>query len=211
MGYNDALNLAAERLAHIPPETVCSSCGVRYEKGEFFLPWFNKERSFSSVSDTYKILWLHYLTAGGSKKQSGRLIAYREVAPALFYEPNFYKRAVKPLADCFGKNPENLITTGESLGGKKTAFGDAAVTINVLPYLPVTFIIWAECEEFPPDGNILFDQTAKTWFDAEDLAVLASAAVYELIGAFKSQTPVCERQTSLRWLYGHAEGTNSWN
>jgi hypothetical protein len=59
--------------------------------------------------------------------------------------------------------------------------GDAAVTIKVLPYLPMTFIIWGGSEEFPPDGNILFDQTAKTWFAAEDLAVLAGLAAYELI------------------------------
>ena len=189
MGYDAALNLAAEQLAQIPPQAVCQACGVRYEKGEFFLSWFNRETALSSVCETHKILWLHYLTASGAKKQSGRLIAYREVAPALFYEANFYKRAVKPLVGCFGNNPENLVTIGESLGGKKAAFGDAAVTINVLPYLPVTFIIWAGCEEFPPDGNILFDQTAKTWFNTEDLAVLAGVAVYELIGTSKSHTP----------------------
>ena len=181
MGYDAALNLAAEKLAEIPPQTVCEACGARYENGDFFLPWFNSEKALSSASETQKILWLHYLTANGAKEQSGRLIAYREAAPALFYEPNFYKRAVKPLVGCFGKDPEKLIETGESLGGNRAAFGDAAVTINVLPYLPMTFIIWAGCEEFPPDGNILFDQTAKTWFEAEDLAVLAGAAVYELI------------------------------
>ncbi|MDR0290069.1 MAG: DUF3786 domain-containing protein [Treponema sp.] len=182
MGYEDALNLAAERLAQIPPETVCHACGARYEGGEYFLPWFNRERPFSAASDTHKILWLHYLTANGSKQPSGRMIAYREVAPALFYEPNFYKRAVKPLVNRFGPSPQKLIETGEALGGQAAAHGDASVTINVLPYLPMTFIIWAGSEEFPPDGNILFDQTAKTWFAAEDLAVLASAAVYELLG-----------------------------
>jgi hypothetical protein len=180
MGYSDALKLGFERLAQIPPETVCEACGARYENGEFFLTWFNRERALSSVSESLKILWLHYLTADGSKNRSGRLIAYREAAPALFYEQNFYKRAVKPLAACFGKNPQKLIETGVALGGETAAFGDAAVTINVLPYLPVTFIIWTESEEFPSDGNILFDQTAKTWFNAEDLAVLASAAVGEL-------------------------------
>ena len=205
MGYNDALSLAAERLAQIPPQTVCEACGARYEDGEFFLPWFNRERAFSAVSDTNKILWLHYLTANGAKNPSGRLIAYREVAPALFYEPNFYKRAVKPLVDCFGKNPENLVMLGESFGGKKASFGDAAVTINVLPYLPMTFIIWEGSEEFSPDGNILFDQTAKTWFNAEDLAVLASVAAYELIGVQKSQTSVSEKETSHKWLYGHQD------
>ena len=206
MGYGDALTFAAERLAQIPPETVCQTCGARYEGGKFFLPWFNREISLSAASEpagepehlyklsdkdspthTQKILWLHYLIANGVKEQSGRLIAYREVAPALFYEPNFYKRAVRPLVGCFGKNSKKLVEIGVALGGKAAALGDASVTINVLPYLPMTFIIWEGCEEFPPDGNILFDQTAKTWFASEDLAVLASVAVYELIGVFKKE------------------------
>ncbi|GBU26879.1 hypothetical protein R84B8_00394 [Treponema sp. R8-4-B8] len=185
MGYDDALNLAAQKLAQIPPQIVCQNCGAHYEDGEFFVPWFNAEKPLSAASVSHKIIWLHYLTAGGIQKQSGRLIAYREAAPALFYEANFIKRAVKPLVNHFGKNPQNLISVGTALGGQTAKMGDAAVTINVLPYVPMTFIIWEESEEFPPDGNILFDQTAKTWLVAEDLAVLAGLAVCELIEAGK--------------------------
>ena len=185
MGYDDALTLAAEKLSRVPPETVCEACGARYEDGEFFLPWLNREKALSGASVMHRILWLHYLTANGLKNETGQLIAYREAAPALFYEPNFYKRAVKPLVNCFGKCSEKLIKTGIALGGKITAMGDASVTINVLPYLPLTFVIWEGDDEFPPDGNILFDKSAKTWFAPEDLAVLASAAVYDLIGFSK--------------------------
>ena len=185
MGYDDALTLASERLAQMAPEAVCEACGARYDGGDFFLPWLNRERSLASASETLKILWLHYLCACGAKEQSGRLIAYRELAPALFYEPNFYKRAVRPLVACFGGKPDKLTETGVALGGEKAALGDASVTIKVLPYLPMTFIIWEGCEEFPPDGNILFDAAVKTWLVAEDLSVIASAAVRELIDAFK--------------------------
>ena len=180
MGYDDAINLASEKLARIPPQEVCEACGARYENGEFFLPWFNIDSALSSAQVTHKILWLHYLTANGSKEMSGQLIAYREAAPALFYEPNFYKRAVNPFVKCFGANADRLIKTGIALGGKTSDLGDASVTINVLPYVPLTFIIWEGDEEFPPDGNILFDKSAKSWFQAEDLAVLASAAVSQL-------------------------------
>jgi hypothetical protein len=189
VGYGDALSLAAKKLAQIPPETVCQTCGARYEDGEFYLPWFNTEKSVSAADDTHKILWFHYLIASGVKEPSGHMIAYREVAPALFYEPNFYKRAVKPLVGCFGKNPQKLIEIGEALGGQAVEHGDASITVKVLPYLPMTFIIWADSEEFPPDGNILFDETAKTWFAAEDLAVLASVAAYELIDTYKKAYP----------------------
>ena len=187
MGYGDALTLAANKLGEIPPETVCKTSGARYDNGTYYLKWFGVEQDVQSASDTHKILWLHYLAANGSQNISGRLIAYREAAPALFYEPNFYKRAVNPLVKCFGKNPEALVEIGESTGGRRESLGDASITIDVLPYLPVTFVIWKGDDEFPPDGIILFDQTAVTWMSPEDLAVLASSAVYELIGIYKNK------------------------
>ena len=114
MGYDAALNLAMERLAQMTPEKICEACGARYEGGEFYLPWFNTERALSAASETHRVLWLHYLTACGAKQRSGRLIAYREAAPALFYESNFYKRAVQPLVACFG---EDLVCGRRPVGG----------------------------------------------------------------------------------------------
>jgi len=185
MGYSTALNLAFEKLSQIPPQKVCENCGVHYENGDFIIPWLNMDRVLSAAPDFQKILWLHYLAAEGTKNISGELIAYRDTSPALFYEPNFYKRAVKPLVKTFGLIPEKLTETGLALGGQIAAPGDVSVTINVLPFLPITFIIWKGNDEFPPEGNILFDKSAKTWFGAEDLAVLASTAVYELISIYK--------------------------
>ena len=181
-GYDAALSLGFEKLARLTPETVCERCGARYEDGEYFLAWFNRERALSQAPTANKIIWLHYLTAHGVKNPSGRLMPYREAAAALFYESNFIKRAVSPFVKRFGNDPEGLIKTGEALGGRKADYGGASVIINVLPYIPVTFIIWPGDEEFEPGGTILFDETAKTWLGAEDLAVLGSLCAYELIG-----------------------------
>ena len=187
MGYGDALRLAEKKIDGLSPDAVVNACGARYENNSYFISWFNSMRNVSEASDSNKILWLHYLAAGGAKTMSGRLIAYREAAPALFYDPNFYKRAVAPFVEHFGKDPQSLIVLGESLGGVKNDVGDASVTINVLPYLPLTFVIWKGDDEFPPDGNILFDKTATSWFSPEDLAVLASSAVYEMIKINKNK------------------------
>ena len=179
-GYDTALSLAFEKLARLTPETVCERSGARHGEGGYFLAWFNRERAVSQAPTANKIIWLHYLAAHGVKNPSGRLISYRE-AGGLFYEPNFIKRAVQPFVKRFGNDPKGFEETGEALGGQKAEHGDASIIINVLPYIPMTFIIWAGGEEFEPGGSILFDETVKTWLCAEDLAVLGSLSVYEFI------------------------------
>ena len=192
-GYNDAVNLARTKLENLSPEKVCGLCGVNFDNNseKYKINWMSKEYELSltdnpDYSQALEIIFLHYLTSEGTKKPEGKLISYREIPGAMFYEPKFIQRAVNPIVKCFGKTPEKLIETGKSLGGIKSNEGDVSVKINLLPYLPVTYIIWAGDDEFEPYGNILFDKTASGWLCVEDLVVAASLGAYELIGTYKN-------------------------
>ena len=190
-GYNDAVDLARKRLENLSPEKVCKLCGVNFDGEKYIINWLAKEYELSLISSpdysqTLEIIFLHYLTSEGTKQPEGILISYREVPTALFYEPKFIQRAVNPIVKCFGKNPEKLIEIGGFFGGVESNEGDASVKINLLPYLPVTYILWADDGEFEPSGNILFDRTAPGWFCAEDLVVAASLGAYELVGKYKN-------------------------
>ena len=189
-GYNDAINLARKKLESLSPEKVRKLCGVRFEEDKYIIKWLTKEYELSLIaspdySQALEIIFLHYLTSEGTKQPEGKLISYREVPTALFYEPKFIQRAVSPIVRTFGKNPEKLLEICESLGGVKSDVGEFAVKINLLPYLPVTYMIWAGDDEFEPAGNILFDKTAPGWLCAEDLVVAASLGVYDLVGKYK--------------------------
>jgi len=193
--YSDAIDLAKEKLGCLVPENVCRLCGAGFdrEKNAYMIDWMTKkyELSLNSKNDysaALEILFMHYLTSEGTKKPEGKLISYREVPGAAFYEPKFIQRAVNPIVRCFGKNPGDLIKTGEFFGGEKSAevSGSAySVKINLFSHLPVTYVIWAGDEEMEAAGNILFDKTAPGWLCAEDLAVAASLGAYELIGEYK--------------------------
>jgi len=195
-GYGDAVGLARKKLENLSPEKVCKLCGVDFDGEKYILKWLSEEyeiyldaQAQPEYSQAHEIIFLHYLTSEGTKHPEGKLISYREVPGALFYEPKFVQRTVNPIVRCFGKNPEKLIETGETLGGIKSSEGDASaysVKINVLPYLPVTYMIWAGDDEFEPTGTVLFDKTAPGWLDAEDLVFVASFAAYEMIAKFKS-------------------------
>jgi len=186
--------LAREKLKNLSPEKVCKLCGVNFDGEKYIIKWLSKDHEvFLNAQETednqskyaLEIVFLHYLTSEGTKQPEDKLISYREVPSALFYEPKFIQRAVNPLIKCFGKNPEKLIETGELFGGVKSSEGDASVKINLLPYLPVTYILWAGDDEFEPAGTILFDKTAPGWLDAEDLVFAASFGAYELVGAYR--------------------------
>jgi len=189
-GYNDAIILARKKLENLSPEKVCKLCGVNFDGEKYIIKWLSKEYKLSltskpDYSQALEIIFLHYLTSEGTKKPEGKLISYREVPGALFYEPKFIQRAVNPIVKCFGKNLEKFIEIGEFIGGIKSNEGNASVKINLLPYLPVTYIIWAGNDEFEPSGIILFDKTASGWLCAEDLVVAASLGAYELVGEYK--------------------------
>jgi hypothetical protein len=182
-GYDTALSLAYEKLASLSPEIVCEQSGARYADGEYYLKWLSQEKALSEADTGHKIVWLHYMTTQGVKVPSGRLLPYREVpGGAQFYNPNFVKRVTRPLTKTFGKDPDSLIKVGEAFGGKKLDDGDASIVINVLPYLPITYIIWRGDDELEPSGSVLFDQTAISWLCAEDLVAIAGYSVYAMIG-----------------------------
>ena len=180
-GYETAISMAHDKLLTLDKPEIVLKTGARLEHGEFLIPWMGEWRAIESGNDAEKILWLHYLVSNGVKKPTGELISYREVPSAQFYEPKFIARAVRPVVKRFGHAPAALIEAGVKLGGVKAGHGDASVTVPLLPNLPVTYILWGGDEEFPAEGNILFDKCVTDWFVAEDLVVLASLGAYKLV------------------------------
>ena len=180
-GYKAAIDLALTELEKLAPADVCSRTGCTYENGAYSIPWFGEKSTITEGSEWDQIVKLHYLTSKGASKPSQTLISYREVPSALFYEPKFIARAVRPVVKTFGANAKDLITAAAAIQGTQAPHGDAAVTLTPLPNIQITYILWQGDDEFPPDGNILFDKNSIDWLPAEDLVVLASIASYKLL------------------------------
>ena len=87
------------------------------------------------------------------------------------------------LEAAFQDCPDRLNRAAEALGGQPGEFGDASLTLFVLPRLPVTLIVWRGDDEFPARASILVDQTAgdQLPLDALHAALnLVVAAVIEI-------------------------------
>jgi len=204
-GYELACRLAAEQLTGIDDiEQQCRQCDAQYLDAQraITLDYLNRpylvtlpdaEISIMNKEDEEvplrdKILILHYLTVARGTPLTGKLIAYQELPEGTNYFPTFYQRSIKPLADCFGGEPQRLLAVAEALGGRKADYGDAAVTVNAFPRVPLTLVLWRGDDEFAAEGNILFDHTIPDYLPVEDIIVLSETIVRKLIKRYRAET-----------------------
>ena len=66
---------------------------------------------------------------------------------------------------------------GETLGGKRINYGDAALEFRALPRVPLSCVLWAADEEFPAGVNFLFDPTIESHFPLDVILALVHSVV----------------------------------
>ncbi|WP_425060554.1 hypothetical protein SCACP_12820 [Sporomusa carbonis] len=189
-GYQLAYEKACAGLAAKNPEEMAANSGAGFDsdKKVFTLKYLNDvytvsypdgEVSFAGRQDPVpvaaKVVLLHYLQTAGGQSMSGQLVSFKEIPGGMIYLQPFNGRVLGGFKAIFGKNAALLTKVGEKLGGRIAKFGDAAVTLDILPRIPVTYIIWQEDEEFPANATALFDATAPYYLPTEDLVVAAAA------------------------------------
>lgn len=200
-GYELAYKLASEQLAKFDNtdiEQQCLKSGARYQvidsQETIILEYLNRSYqivfpdidislidSKEEVPIRDKILILHYFTQAKGTPITNKIIAFKELPEGANYFPTFSKRAIKPLLDHFGREPERLIDIAEELGGHKVNYGDVAVTINAFSYVPITLVLWQGNGEFTPEGNILFDSTISDYLPTYDITVLCETISWKLV------------------------------
>jgi hypothetical protein len=198
--YKAAIALAAADLKKINPKRLENRTGAQHFVEAacegLILPYFGQERRViwpevrvspgdgaGEISLPEQILILHYLLNASGEPLAGRSIDFRQVPEGGFYWSAFVSRAQKPLLATFGHDLPLYAKVVATLGGEPVPLGDAAARFLALPRVPVTHVLWGGDEEFPPEATILFDETIPGYLPTEDIAALAGASVYRLMGA----------------------------
>jgi hypothetical protein len=204
--YKAAIALAVGELQKVNPQRLenRTRCAYFHESaGEGLLvPYFGQQRRVlwpevrvtpeneaRELPLTEQILILHYLVHASGEPLSGTTIDFRQVPEGSFYWSAFVSRAKKPLLETFGHDLELYLQVASTLGGEPQPLGDAAARFWAFPMVPVTHVLWRGDEEFPPEANILFDATIPRYLPTEDIAALAGASVYRLMGAARQMRP----------------------
>lgn len=200
--YREALAIGKKGLSGRDPGPIAELAGAVFRpdlqgSGRFFLRFINREVVITwpdlefyyedareEIPVQQRILLLHYLEGVRSgAKVSGEWIGFQEVPDGRFYLGAFTQRAKAPLIKGFGDNPKLLVEIARgAYGAVPFNHGDHSVLVKALPKVPLVLVLWEGDEEFPPEGNILFDRSISDILSAEDIAWLAGMVVYPLIG-----------------------------
>lgn len=203
-GYELAYKLACEKLAAadieqqcLRSEARCQSEGAKkvvvleylHQPYQITLPHIqvSLKASGGEVGVRDRILIVHYFIQAKGAPLSNKVISYKELPEGVNYFPTFSKRAIKPLVDNFGREPQRLLDVAGTLGGRRVDYGDVAVSINAFSRVPVTLVLWRGDEEFPANGNILFDSTISDYLTTEDVNVLCEIIAWRLVRSFRQR------------------------
>ncbi len=199
--YINARKIAIEALCREPFDIILTRSGFEREaETGFRIGFLNRiytvsypDFEFSDPTESEmeipiqeQILILHYMLAPNTVPPTGQWVSYREIPGASFYFSAFVKRAIDPLKKVFGSNPASLTNAAGHLSGTPIEPGDVGFEFSVLPKVPLQLVVYAGDDEFPPEANILFDQSIGEILPPEDIAWLAGMLIYRLIALSKN-------------------------
>jgi hypothetical protein len=171
------------------------SLSIRFLNRDITISWPDMEFAYhgsdNEVPIQDQVLLLHYLKGtidSGSRENTGEWVSFQDLPDGRFYMDAFLRRAKDPLLKTFGANPKKMMELASRMyDASPMDYGDFSVIINALPLVPVVLVLWQGDDEFPPEGNILFDRGISNILSAEDTAWLAGAVVYPLVGMAKGK------------------------
>ena len=195
-GYKLALEIAWKEMAGADIERQCERSGAVWHAPlkAINLAFINRpcrilpdeqEVSYTDRDEPAplreKILILHYFLQAKGTPSSGETLTYKELKEGINYFPIFSKRAIWPIVNFFGAEPETLVEAAAKLGGRSSDYGDVAVTIDAFARVPVTYVLWRGDEEFTPDGSVLFDKNVSDYLTNDDIHALTEIIAWKMV------------------------------
>ncbi len=185
--YQIAYLKAARELAGQDLPETAQRCGATLDGRRLMLPFFGRRVELRLPEEAEgeleikppelplaeKILILHYLTTTGSRPSRNELVSFKQLPGASFYEPAYRKRGPERIARRFGSDPQLFRRACRSLGWQEAELGDASCSLQVLPRLQALVVLHRGDEEFPPEVDLLFNESIASYLPLEDVAVLA--------------------------------------
>jgi len=141
-------------------------------------------REDNYLSQLYCIL---YSYAGAKEHtETGKLITSKQLQGGKFCNV-MVNRAKSSITEVFGDCSKCLIECAKFFGGMEVSFshGDCSISINPLPLIPFTIVMYEEDNEFPASAQIFFDVSIKDYLDLEKAGMLSELVADRLKQAYQ--------------------------
>jgi len=126
---------------------------------------------------------LAYLINAQDLPPTNKLVSAHALPSGQFFFRGFHSIPTEKLEKIFGQHPRQLLKSSKLFDAKECEFGDASIQLYVLPRIPLTIVIWGQCEEFDARASILFDQTASSELPLDALLTAVNLTVEALTKA----------------------------
>ena len=113
------------------------------------------------------------------KDQWVRFDQLKDTAP---FSGAFEEGVIKPFLRMFGGRLPEFSRACVQLDGKRLPWSDAGYELKAFACIPVRFLLWEGDEEFPAQGNLLFDASATDFIHGESVVTIAAIGLCRLAG-----------------------------
>ncbi|MHC1710082.1 MAG: DUF3786 domain-containing protein [Methanomassiliicoccales archaeon] len=178
--YRQAIMLAWDSIAGISDKELASASGGELRGRELVLQTVGQE-TIVDLADRcvtapdilgggWGLATLHHLKGCLDWKREDEWTSFDMLPSGRPFAQAFRQRALMPLAERYGKLPDDLLKDAAVLSGKPIEMGDAAVIVQAFPRLKVAIAAWQGDDEVSGRAVMLFDSGGARTLPAEDLA-----------------------------------------
>lgn len=143
----------------------------------------HRESPIKPAAFLEELCLLAYLIHAKNIPLAKKLVRAEALPGGQFFFRGIHKLPTEKLEKAFGARPQVLLEISDQFKAQKCEFGDASISLYILPRLPLNIVIWRGCEEFDARASILFDQTAASHVPLDALLAAVNLTVDALIKA----------------------------
>ncbi len=107
-------------------------------------------------------------------------VPFEKLKDAAPFFKAFQEGVIKPFGRMFNGKTEVLRQAFEKLGAEKVEWSDVGYEWKAFDCIPVRFLFWDGDDEFPAQGNLLFDASATDYIHVESIVTIAALGLTRL-------------------------------
>lgn len=184
----------AEKFTRMDHDALTGIPGVRRQNGDLVLAHLDRQYAASCATGAIRCLSgepvdvtrrLNIYTLFGywqpAARLSGQWVSFRQLRGAAPFDDAFRRGVTEPFARLFSGQVDVLNRAMTALGALPLPVSDAGWQVDAFACIPVRFLFWDGDDEFPAQGNLLFDTSATDFIHQESIVTIAMATLQRLV------------------------------